>query len=153
MASELDEVLGRHGTGRSDLIPILQDAQGELGYLSQETMLAVARRLRIPASAVFGVVTFYAQFYLKPQGRHRLLVCRGTACHVRGAREIRDRAENKLGIADGETTEDLLFSFETVACLGTCALAPVMVIDGKYHGGMTPERVEGVLDEYLEREK
>jgi len=153
MASELDEVLGRHGTDRSDLIPVLQDAQGELGYLSEETMLAVARRLRIPTSAVYGVTTFYAQFYLKPQGLHRVLVCRGTACHVRRAREINDSVERKLGIEDGETTEDLFFSFETVACLGTCALAPVMVIDGEYHGGMTPERVEAVLDEYLEQEK
>ena len=151
MNAELTEVFARHGRERSDLIPILQEAQDELGYLSQETMLAIARRLRMPPSSVLGVATFYAQFYLKPRGRHRLVVCRGTACHVRGSREIRDGVERKLGIREGETTEDLLFSFETVACLGTCALAPVQVIDGKYYGGMTRERVDAILDEYIER--
>jgi len=152
MTAELTGVLDRHGAERSELIPILQDAQDELGYLSQDTMLAIAKRLRIPASAVFGVVTFYAQFYLQPRGRHRLLVCKGTACHVRRGREIRDAVERKLGIGEGETTEDLQFSYETVACLGACALAPLMVIDNKYFGSMTPERVGGALDEYLEVE-
>ena len=152
MTTELAEVFARHGRERSDLIPILQEAQDELGYLSRETMLAIARRVRIPSSSVLGVATFYAQFYLQPRGRHRLVVCRGTACHVRGGREIRESVERKLGIRAGETTGDLLFSFETVACLGTCALAPVQVIDAKYYGGMTPERVGTILDEYIERE-
>ena len=152
MSDQLTEVFARHGRERSDLIPILQEAQEELGYLSRETMLAIARRLRIPASSVYGVATFYAQFYLEPRGRHRLLVCRGTACHVRGGREIRESVERKLGIKEGETTEDLLISYETVACLGTCALAPVLVIDDRYYGGMTPDRVGGVLDEYMELE-
>ena len=152
MSEQLAEVFARHGRERSDLISILQEAQEELGYLPRETMLTIARRLRIPASSVYGVATFYAQFYLRQQGRHRVQVCRGTACHVRGAREIRERVGQKLGIKDGETTEDLLFSYETVACLGTCALAPVLVIDDRYYGGMTPDRVGGVLDEYMERE-
>ena len=150
MNAELAEIFARHGRGRSDLIPILQEAQDQLGYLSQETMLAIAQRLRMPASSVLGVATFYAQFYLKPRGRHRLVVCRGTACHVRGSREIREAVERKLGIKEGETTEDLLFSFETVACLGTCALAPVQVIDGKYYGGVTRERVDAILDECIQ---
>src|SRR4030042_2392610 len=94
---ELAEVFARHGRERSDLIPILQEAQDQLGYLSRETMLAIARQLRIPASSVLGVATFYAQFYLQPRGRHRLVVCRGNACHVRGSREIRERVERKLG--------------------------------------------------------
>jgi NADH-quinone oxidoreductase subunit E len=152
MNAELAEVFARHGRERSDLIPILQDAQDELGYLSRETMLAIARRLRIPASSVLGVATFYAQFYLQPRGRHRLVVCRGTACHVRGSREIRESVEQKLGIREGETTEDLLFSFETVACLGNCALAPLLVIDGNYCGRMTRDRAGTILDECMERE-
>jgi NADH-quinone oxidoreductase subunit E len=152
MNAELAEVFARHGCERSDLIPILQEAQDELGYLSRETMLAIARRLRMPASSVLGVATFYAQFYLKPRGRHRLVVCRGTACHVRGSREIRDRVADKLGIGEGETTEDLFFSYETVACLGNCALAPVLVIDDSYFGRMTRERVGPILDECIERE-
>ena len=152
MTAELTGILDRHGNDRSDLVPILQEAEEELGYLSHETMLAVARRLRIPASSVYGVATFYAQFHLKPRGRHLVLVCRGTACHVRAGREIREGVARELGIAEGETTDDLLFTYETVACLGTCALAPLMVIDAKYYGGMTPERVRAVLDEYVERE-
>jgi NADH:ubiquinone oxidoreductase subunit E len=152
MNAELAEVFARHGRERSDLIPILQDAQDEFGYLSGETMLAIARRLRIPASSVLGVATFYAQFYLQPRGRHRLVVCRGTACHVRGSREIRESVAGKLGVKEGETTEDLLFSFETVACLGNCALAPVLVIDENYWGRMTRERVGPIVDECIERE-
>jgi NADH-quinone oxidoreductase subunit E len=152
MNAELAEVFARHGSERSDLIPILQEAQDELGYLSRETMLAISRRLRMPASSVLGVATFYAQFYLQPRGRHHLVVCRGTACHVRGSREIRESVEQKLGIRAGETTEDLLFSFETVACLGNCPLAPLLVIDGNYCGRMTRDRVNTILDECMERE-
>jgi NADH-quinone oxidoreductase subunit E len=152
MNAELAEVFARHGRERSDLIPVLQEAQDELGYLSRETMLAIARRLRMPASSVLGVATFYAQFYLQPRGRHHLVVCRGTACHVRGSREIREGVEQKLGIRAGETTEDLLFSFETVACLGNCALAPLLVIDGNYCGRMTRDRAGTILDECMERE-
>ena len=152
MTAELTGILDRHGNDRSDLIPILQEVEEELGYVSPESMLAIARRLRVPTSSVYGVATFYAQFHLKPRGRHLVLVCRGTACHVRAGREIREGVERELGIADGETTDDLSFTYETVACLGTCALAPLMVIDGKYYGGMTPERVRAVLDEYVERE-
>src|SRR4030042_5068726 len=110
MNAELAEVFARHGRDRSDLIPILQEAQDELGYLSGETMLAIARRLRMPASSVLGVATFYAQFYLKPRGRHRLVVCRGTACHVRGSRGIRESVAGGLGGKEGETTEDRLFT-------------------------------------------
>ena len=151
MNAGLEEIFARHGRERSDLIPILQETQDELGYLSEETMLAIAQRLRMPASSVLGVATFYAQFYLQPRGRHRLVVCRGTACHVRGGREIRDGVERKLGIGEGETTEDRLFTFETVACLGNCALAPVLVIDDSYSGRMTRERVGPILDEWIER--
>ncbi|MDI6858659.1 MAG: NADH-quinone oxidoreductase subunit NuoE [Dehalococcoidia bacterium] len=149
---QLADVFARHGRERSDLIPILQEAQDKLGYLSKETMRAIARQLRVPASSVLGVATFYAQFYLQPRGRHRVVVCRGTACHVRGSREIREGVEQKLGIREGETTEDLLFSYETVACLGNCALAPLLVIDDRYHGRMTRERAATILDEYLQGE-
>ena len=152
MNTELAGVFARHGRERSDLIPILQEAQDELGDLSNETMLAIARWLRMPPSSVLGVATFYAQFYLQPRGRHRLVVCRGTACHVRGSREIRESVQRKLGIKEGETTEDLLFSFDTVACLGNCALAPLLVIDDNYYGRMTRDRVDTILDERIERE-
>ena len=153
MRPALKKVLARHGTDRSDLIPILQDAQDAVGYLPEDVLRDVADHLRVPEAQVYGVATFYAQFYFEPQGKHRIRVCRGTACHVRGSGKIRESIEAKLGVKAGGTTNDMLFTYETVACLGACALAPVMIIDDKYHGSLTPERVEAVLDEYMSDSK
>ncbi|MBM4032017.1 MAG: NADH-quinone oxidoreductase subunit NuoE [Planctomycetes bacterium] len=153
MHAALKEILARHGTSRSELIPILQEAQGAIGYLPKDAMLDVARHLNVSEAAVYGVASFYAQFYFQPQGKHRVRVCRGTACHVRGSANIRRLVEAKLGVKEGGTTPDLLFSYETVACIGACALAPVMVIDGKYYGSLTPERVESVMGDYMTKAK
>ena len=153
MNPRLRRVLDKHKGGREDLIPLLQDIQKEFGYLPKDIMRDVAAHLRIPASSVYGVATFYTQFYLKPQGRHRVRVCRGTACHVRGSRRIQERVKHKLGVKEGDTTKDMMFSYETVACLGTCALAPVMLIHNTYYGRITPERVDGILEEYMKRGK
>ena len=149
MRAALKKVLERHDTDPSDLIPIIQDAQDAIGYLPEDVLRDVADHLNVPEAEVYGVVTFYAQFHLEPQGRHRVRVCRGTACHVRGSGRIRRLVERKLGVAEGETTPDMLFSYETVACLGACALSPVMVIDHTYYGGVTPARAEAVLDDCL----
>jgi NADH-quinone oxidoreductase subunit E len=108
-------------------------------------MLEISRFLRIPASTVFGVSTFYAQFKFFPTGRKIIKVCRGTACHVRGAPRILDEVEKHLGIKPGETSEDLEHSLETIACFGSCALAPVMVVDNEVHGRMTPKKVSDIL--------
>jgi NADH-quinone oxidoreductase subunit E len=129
------------------LIPILQDVQKVLGYVPREAMREIARFLNLPESTVYGVVTFYAQFYLTRQGKHRIKVCRGTACHVRGSARIMEVVKKKLGIKPGETTPDYRFSLERVACFGSCALAPVMVVDGKVHGRMTPQKAEKILDQ------
>ncbi len=153
MDPKLEAALSRHGRSRSDLIPILQDVQAALGYLPKEALAAVARHLNVPEAEVRGVASFYAQFYFEPQGRHRIRVCRGTACHVRGSARIRRMVERKLGVKEGETTPDMLFTYETVACLGACALSPVMVIDGTYYGRMSPERAEDVLREYMRQAK
>jgi NADH-quinone oxidoreductase subunit E len=153
MRRELRKVFGRHGRERSDLIPILQEAQDAVGYLPADVLRAVAEHLNLPEAAVYGVASFYAQFYFKPQGRHRVRVCRGTACHVRGSGRIRRLVERKLGVKEGETTADMMFTYETVACLGACALAPVMIIDNTYFGSMTPERAEAAIDEYLRAAK
>ena len=142
----LQSVFGRYPGKRGDLIPILQDAQACEGYISSETMSEVARFLNIPESTVYGVVTFYAQFYLTRQGRHKVRVCQGTACHVRGGKRIMNAVIRKLGIKPGETTEDFKFSLERVACFGSCALSPVMVIDDKVHGKMTPAKAERLLE-------
>jgi NADH-quinone oxidoreductase subunit E len=142
---KLQEIFSHYHGRQEELIPILQEAQEEFRYLPSEVMLEIARFLGVPESAVFGVSTFYAQFKFSPVGRHILKVCRGTACHVRGAPRILDEAEKQLGIKAGETTEDLEYSLETIACFGSCALAPVMVHDEDVHGRMTPAKVREIL--------
>lgn len=149
MRAALSRVLKRHGTDRSDLIPIIQEAQDAIGYLPPDVLRDVAGHLNVPEAAVYGVATFYAQFYLEPQGKHRVRVCRGTACHVRGSARIRRLVERLLGVKEGGTTDDRLFTYETVACVGCCALSPVMMIDDTYYGRMTAERVEAVIGEYI----
>jgi NADH-quinone oxidoreductase subunit E len=119
-------------SSRSDyLIPILQYVQSEEGWLSAQAMTAVARHLRLPPSKIYGVASFYAQFHFKPQGRNKLTVCRGTACHVRGSARIEGELSEYLKVPPGETTGDRLFTLESVACVGACALAPVVVINGQ----------------------
>ncbi len=140
----LDEL---HISSASNLINALQDVQERLGYLSRAALQGISRRTGIRLSRVYGVVTFYAQFYTEPRGRHTILCCRGTACHVRDGNKIIQAINNVLGIADGETTEDMLFSFDTVACLGACALAPVIVVDGAYHGKATTENIRKAVAE------
>ena len=146
VGEKVAQVLEKHPRDRSSLIPLLQDVQDELGYLPPEAMEEVARHLNLPEGAVYGVVTFYAQFYLTPQGRHRVKVCLGTACHVRGGRRIMDAVRRRLGIEPGETTPDYEFSLERVACFGSCALAPVMVVDGKVYGKLTPRRATKIIE-------
>ena len=153
MRRELKKVLTRHSTDPSELIPILQEAQDAIGYLPPDVLRDVANHVNVPDAKVYGVATFYAQFYLKPQGKHRIRVCRGTACHVRGSFRIRRLVERKLGLKEGETTPDMQFTYETVACLGACALSPVMIIDNTYFGRMTTERADAVLSEYLRQAK
>ena len=142
---KLDEILSHHTGKKEELIPILQEAQEQFGYLPSEVMLKVAKFLRLPESAIFGVSTFYAQFKFLPTGRKKVRLCRGTACHVRGAPRILDEIERQLGIKPGETTEDLEYSLETIACFGSCALAPVMVVDDDVYGRMTPKKVAQIL--------
>ncbi len=144
---DLDSVLVQHPSDESRLIPLLQDIQDEMGFISPEAISAAARHLNIPESSVYGVVTFYSQFYLTRQGKHKIKVCQGTACHVRGADEIIRAVSARLGIGPGETTEGFEFSVERVACFGSCALAPVMVINDKVYGNVTPEMAVKALDE------
>ena len=146
--SRLDEILQKHRGKEGALIPILQETQELYGYLSEEVLNHLGKRLHIPTSRIFGVVTFYAQFYLTPRGRHTVRVCRGTACHVRGGKNIRKAVRQFLGIEENETTPDSKFTFETVACLGACALSPVLLVDKNYYGKLTPAKVEKVLKQY-----
>ena len=129
----------------SNLIGVLQDVQERFGYLPPPALEAISRRTKIRLSRIYGVVSFYAQFYTEPRGRHLVRACRGTACHVRGGTRVIHTIRNVLGVEDGENTRDMMFSFETVACLGACALSPVVVVDGTYYGKVTPRRIEEVL--------
>ena len=131
------------------LIPVLQKAQGVYGYLPKPVLETIAKELKLTTAEVFGVVTFYAQFHLNPRGKHIIRVCQGTACHVRGGAKILEAVSEHLKIKPGETTRDLEFTLETVACLGACGLAPVMMVDDNTHGRLTPLDVPGILDSYL----
>jgi NADH-quinone oxidoreductase E subunit len=147
--SRLDGVIEKHQGEEGALIPVLQEAQGIYGYLSQEVLATIAKRLHIPLSRIFGVVTFYAQFYTTPRGRYTVRVCRGTACHVRGGKNVLKAVQQALGISEGETTPDFKFTFETVACLGACALSPVLLVNKNYYGKLTPAKVGKVLKQYV----
>ncbi|MFC2063012.1 NAD(P)H-dependent oxidoreductase subunit E [Chloroflexota bacterium] len=131
--------------GKENLLSVLLDIQEEYNYLPEEKLIEVTQRLKVPLIDVYGVATFYQSFSLIPRGRHHVKACLGTACHVRGASRIKEQLEQKLGIRPGETSEDGEFSLETVMCLGCCAIGPVVVIDGEYHGQMTLGKVESIL--------
>jgi NADH-quinone oxidoreductase subunit E len=142
MTSSLSEILSTYEGTPGELIPILQKVQAELGYLSEEAMNKIAEFCRVAESKVFGIASFYAQFRFVPLGRTQIVACRGTACHVRGAPQILDEVKRQLGIEEGKTTPDLEYSLETVACIGCCALAPCLVINGKVESKMTPKKVK-----------
>jgi NADH-quinone oxidoreductase subunit E len=143
----LDKILDSiPDAGPNDLVPILQKVQAAYGYLPKPILMAVSDRTGIAASRIYGVATFYEQFYLEPHGRHTVRCCRGTACHVKGGPNIIKTIKRTLGVEPGETTEDMEFTFETVACLGACALAPVMVVDGTYYGKMSYRKVGLILN-------
>ena len=138
---------GLAGT-RGALIPMLQQVQAEIGYLPEGVMERIAERAGVPAARVFGVASFYAQFRLEPVGRHIVRVCQGTACHVQGSVAIAEAICGELGVTEGGTTEDGLFTLEAVACLGCCSLAPVMMIDEDTFGRRTPDKARNVLKNY-----
>ena len=146
--SKMEPVLQKYQGQDGALIPILQEAQSLYGYLPEEVLTGISRELKIPLSRIYGVVTFYAQFYMTPRGRHTIRVCRGTACHVRGGRSILNAVKENLGIEEEGTTKDFNFSLETVACLGTCFLAPVMMVDRNYYGKLIPQRAPSIIRQY-----
>ena len=142
MRERLLPVFESYSRQRQSLIPILQKVQEILGYLPEESISEIAHFLGLSESEIYGVASFYAQFRFERQGEHVVRVCQGTACHVRGGRRILQAVEHELGIQPGGTTEDYKFSLERVACFGSCALAPVMVVDKTVYGRMTPEKAK-----------
>ena len=141
-------ILNRYQRDPSLLVSILQDVQAEFLYLPEEAIKEVSQELGIPLTRVYSVSTFFKAFSLSPLGRHLINVCLGTACHVRGAAKVLDGMEHELDILPGETTQDFRFTLETVNCVGACALGPIVIVDGKYHGQMTPGKVSSVLKNY-----
>lgn len=145
---KVEEIIREYDSSRDSLISILHDVQSEYRYLPESILKLVARKLGLPLIQVYGVATFFKAFSLKPRGKHLLSVCLGTACHVRGAPAVLDEVERKLCIEPGETSEDMQFTLETVNCLGACALGPIMVMDGEYHGQMVPGKVQATINRY-----
>ena len=145
MDRNLKAILSSHEGKRDELIPILQQVQKEFGYLPEQTMLEIAQFAGVPKSHVYGVATFYAQFRFTPIGRKHVTVCRGTACYVRGVSRILEAIEKHLGIKEGQTTEDMEYSLETVACIGACGLSPCIMINKRVEAKMTPKRVMELL--------
>jgi NADH-quinone oxidoreductase subunit E len=152
MQESMQAIFSSYEGKENELIPILQQTQEEFGYLPEEAMLDIARFTGVPESRVYSVGTFYAQFRFTPIGRNHIMVCRGTACHVRGAPRILQEIEKQLGIKEGETTPDMEFSLETVACIGACGLAPNMVVNKTTYGRLTTKRVSEVLNSIRSRE-
>lgn len=153
ISEELEGVFLKYSDKGSEyLIPLLQDVQEKFGYLSKENLEYIAEHLDVPISKVFGVATFYNQFRLMPLGKHIIRVCRGTACHVKGSDQILDALQTELGVQVGETTQDGVFTLETVACLGACSIAPVIVIDDEFYGRLTTKEIKAALKKATEHD-
>ncbi|HDY87453.1 hypothetical protein LCGC14_1375480 [marine sediment metagenome] len=146
------DIISKFGDGQdSNLIAILQQSQDAYGYLPKTALKEISRLTDIPLTRIFGVVTFYSQFALIPRGKHAIKVCSGTACHVKGADDVKQKMKDILNVGEGETTPDYQFTLETVACIGTCFLAPVMMIDERYFGKLTADKASDIVKKYSEK--
>ena len=148
--AQLKEVIARYHDQPGGLMPALQEAQGIYGYLPVEVQRMIADGMNVSLSEVFGVATFYSQFSLTPKGKHRISVCLGTACYVKGSDKILEAVEEKLGIKSGECTPDGMFSIDSCRCVGACGLAPVMLVDDDVYGKLKPEQVAAIIASYTE---
>jgi len=153
MKSTVHEILTHYpNAGHDSLIPILQQVQEKLGFLSEEAVIEVGKYLKMPASKIFGVATFYNQFRFTQPGKYHVQVCRGTACHVLGSATVLEEMEKQLKVKAGQTTRDKLFSLEVVACIGACGLAPVISVNGEFHAKVTSESLKSILEVYRNKE-
>jgi NADH-quinone oxidoreductase subunit E len=144
----VDEVLKGHpGSHRDHLIPILQEVQAKLGYLSEDAVVLIGRHMNIPASKIYGVATFYNQFRFQPKGKFHIMLCRGTACHVKGSAKTLESLVKALRIEPGQTSRDGLFSIEVVACLGACALAPAITVNGEFFPKVSQTKLDKIIDD------
>ena len=145
---KLDEIIAKFKDKPGSLIPVLEEAQGVLEFLPMPILKIIASGLNLPLSRVFGVVTFYSFFTMTPRGKHTMRVCLGTACYVRGGKNIYDNVKKELKVEEGETTEDRLFTLETVRCVGACGLGPVIFVGDNVHGRLKPAKVKEVIGQY-----
>lgn len=148
----MEKDLNEFDKNQKELIHILHRIQTKYGYIPPQAITEISRHLNISESEIFGVLTFYKAFTLEPRGKYLITICMGTACHVRGAPAILDEFERKLDIKAGETTEDKMFTLETVNCVGACALGPIIIADGEYHGQMKTREVDKVIEK-IKKEK
>ena len=149
---KIDKILSKYGRDKSNLIQILNEVQETYGYIPEHVQLEISKYLDMEMAEIYGVITFYARFSLKPKGKYNIAVCLGTACFVKGSEKILDRVKERLGIDVGQTTKDGKFSIEETRCLGACGLAPVFTVNGEVYGKATPELLDKVLDEYQNKE-
>lgn len=153
-SEKVGAILDRHSdAGRDALIPILQEIQEAIGYLSKEAIAQTGERLGLPASKIYGVATFYNQFRFQPKGRNHITICRGTACHVKGSDKVLENACSSLKLEPGQTSRDRLFSIETVACMGACGLAPVITVNDEFNAKVTPRKLVRLTQDCKERAK
>ncbi|MCG8336398.1 MAG: NAD(P)H-dependent oxidoreductase subunit E [Proteobacteria bacterium] len=145
MENTIKSIVEKYDSDKGFLVPVLQDVQKELNYLPREALDYVSQFLKVSIAQIYEVATFYTAFSLEPRGKYQLALCQGTACHVRGVPQITDNIERTLDMKAGETTEDLKYTFETVNCVGACALGPVLVVNGDYHGKMTIAKTDKLL--------
>jgi NADH-quinone oxidoreductase subunit E len=153
VSTTVEEILAQYpNASRDDLIPILQKVQDAEGYLSQEAVVAIGDHLELPVSKIYGVATFYNQFRFQPKGKYHFMVCRGTACHVKGSLKNLEMVMNALNLKPGQTSRDRLFSLEVVACMGACGLAPVVNVNGEFYAKVTPRKLQAIIAEFREKE-
>ncbi len=154
MSKKIREIISEfEGRGRDKLIPVLQKVQNEIGYISKDAVVEIGKLLNLPASKIFGVATFYNQFRFEPKGKYHIMVCKGTACHVKGSADTLEAIERELCIKSGNTTKDGLFSIEVVACLGACGLAPLICINEEFYGNVSRDKVKDIINSYRKRER
>lgn len=150
---KMEEILSKYKQDKSNLIQILNEVQEHYGYIPKHAQLAISEYLDLPMAEIYGVITFYSRFTLKPKGKYNVAVCLGTACYVKGSEKILDKLKEKLGIDVGEVTKDGKFSIEATRCIGACGLAPVFTVNGEVYGKATPELLENVLADLMNNEE
>ena len=148
----VDAILKKYPAQRDSLIPLLQEVQAAEGYVSRQAVIAISRHLRLPTSKIYGVATFYNQFKLQAPGKYHFMVCRGTACHVKGSQRLLESVMKMLNLKPGQTSRDRMFSLEVVACMGACGLAPVVNVNGEFYAKVTPRKLAEIIQECRAKE-